>query len=114
MTLHPEAQKLADHLFSLAPAGVEEFLEFTIAGFAENNPHDPADDIIPGWGVEDVYQVVEERFDATISKEDAIAVLTREYKTLDANHGVNWDSLEDTVQELISEGAISLIEGDDD
>ena len=124
MTLHPEAQRLADYILSnieddknyrlslgLDPDGYSWYqaVEEAIASYAEQYPHDSTDDILPGWGVEDVKFVVEERFEAKISREDAIAVLTREYKRFDANHGVNWDSLEDTVQELASEGAISLI-----
>ena len=113
--LHPEAQKLADYLFSLAPTGTMtgSFIESAIADFAENNPHDHADDILPGWGIEDVNQVVEERFDATISREDAIAVLEHAKNNLDANRGVNCDYLEDCIMTLVGFGKIALIEGND-
>jgi hypothetical protein len=112
--LHPEAQRLADYLFSLAPTGTMTgtFVESAIADFAENHPHDPADDILPGWNVADINSLIEERFDGQLSREDAIAVLEHAQNNFDANRGVNWDYLDDCIRILVGFGAIALIEGE--
>jgi len=136
MTLHPEAQRLADYILSnieddknyrlslgLDPDGYSWYqaVEEAIASYAEQYSHDPADDILPGWCVGDIYEVVKDytKGQSTVSREDAIAVLERAYKRMDANYGMSWDILWIHVQDLVREGAIQFIpneevEGDED
>ena len=125
MTLHPEAQRLANHLLEVfqAASGVSmtPLLEDAIASYAEQYSYDPADDILPGWCVGDIYEVVKDytKGRSTVSREDAIAVLERAYRRMDANYGMTWDILWIHVQDLVREGAIQFIpneavEGDED
>jgi len=108
MTLHPEAQKLADYIFSRAPFTL---IEEAIASYAEQYPHDSTDDILPGWCILDIDQAVKDRWgeEYSISTEDAISVLERASNRFDANQGVNWNFVMFCVQELLGEGQITLI-----
>jgi hypothetical protein len=114
MTLHPEAQKLADHLYHLNSKWgnvVDEFLEEAIADFAKNHPYDSTNDILPGWCVDDVYSTVKQFKGEgyTVSKDDAVQVLVRAYNRMDANYGICWDILWIHVEDLVREGAIQFI-----
>ena len=128
MPLHPEAQKLADYIRSqfkpissidriaLVERMTLEKLNDAIAQYAEQNPHDETEDILPGWCADDIYTVVKISTDwkFTVSKEDAVKVLKRASKYMDANQGINWDILWIHAGYLRDEGAILFIPNEED
>ena len=60
------------------------------------------------WHIEDVQQLVQERFDKNISDEDALEVLDCLVRKHDANIGINWDVIECAVEYLLESAAITL------
>ena len=60
------------------------------------------------WHIEDVQQLVQERFDKNISDEDALEVLDCLVRKHDANNGINWDVIECAVEYLLESAAITL------
>jgi hypothetical protein len=105
--LHPQAQALADFL-QQQPLDQEALLQ-AIAKFAAISTYEPHDDILLGWGIDDVQQAVEyiaER--RTVSVADAVLVLEKAAEDYDASIGMNWDILQMHIIELKNSGQIKF------
>ncbi|MBW4465612.1 MAG: hypothetical protein KME07_09255 [Pegethrix bostrychoides GSE-TBD4-15B] len=105
--LHPQAQALADFLRQ-QPLDQEELLQ-AITEFTATSSYDPNDDILLGWGIDDVQQAVEyiaER--RTVSVADAVLVLEKAADQYDASIGMNWEVLQMHLIELKDSGQIKF------
>lgn len=117
--LHPEAKKLAEYLIGVfdraAGVSMTPLLKSAIVQYAELHPHDHTQDILSGWCADDIYTVVKNNTDDqfTVSEEDAILVLERAERRMDANQGINWDVLWFHVETLVDENQITLIPSED-
>ena len=62
------------------------------------------------WYIEDVQHIAQEKFNKTISDEDALIVLHYIDKKHDANIGINWDVIQFAIEDLQEHQTITLVE----
>lgn len=60
------------------------------------------------WCIEDIQEVARDRFNSTISDEDAQTVLEFLFTEHDANVGINWDFIYCSLEHLLAQDLISL------
>lgn len=55
------------------------------------------------WGIDDVYSVAQEREYGDVTEEQAKEVLRQVERNHDANYGINWDTLADTLYTILED-----------
>lgn len=107
--IHPEAQDLLNLILRNHPE-LAEVIAPTVERYREQSSYDPTDEILLGWTTDDMYAACRTYGKDLSSDEDAIAMLERCAKRFDANIGLDWGLIWMYAQELEQEGAITLLD----